>query len=746
MSSPILTLSATHSGRDVPKDPVDVLLSKMTLEEKIGQLQQVDASADPLPDDLIEGVRTGRIGSVINLAQTDACNRLQRVAVEGARLGIPLLMGRDVIHGFRTIFPIPLGQAASWNPDLVKEAARIAALEARSQGVHWTFAPMIDISRDPRWGRIAESLGEDPYLTGLLGSAMVEGFQTDNLSGHGAILACAKHFVGYGASEGGRDYSTTNIPANELRNVYLEPFRRVVEAGAATLMTSFSDLDGVPATANGALLNGVLRADWGFEGLVVSDWNAINELIVHGLCEDSRSAAAEAALAGVDMEMAGDAYARHLAKLIDDGVLSLGLIDSMVERVLRLKQRLGLFDRPYTDAAGFEPLVSNRALDVAYEASVESMVLLKNAGAVLPLRAAELGSIAVIGPLADAPHEQMGTWVFDGQKCDSVTPLQALRQRFGDKIQINYAPGLETSRSHTHQMFEAAEAAVRKSDVALVFLGEESILSGEAHSRADIRLPGAQSELLARVKALGKPVVTIVLAGRPIVLTEDLPHTDSLVYAWHPGTMGGPAISAVLFGDQAPRGKLPVTFPKSVGQIPIYYNHKNTGRPPNASEMILIDDIEVGARQTSLGMSAFYLDDGFEPLFPFGFGLSYGQFELENLELSQPALSLRERLKIRATIKNTGEHSGFETIQLYVRDIAGSLTRPVRELKAFKRVSLEPCQSELVEFELGAAELSFYRRDGSFGPEPGKFCIWVGTSSEGGLEAEFTLDNQLTGS
>jgi beta-glucosidase len=739
MNSPFLTLAAAHTDRDVSEDPVDLLLSRMTLEEKIGQLQQVDASTDPLPDDLIEGVRSGRIGSVINLAQTEACNRLQRVAVEESRLGIPLLMGRDVIHGFRTIFPIPLGQAASWNPDLVRRAARIAALEARSQGIHWTFAPMIDISRDPRWGRIAESLGEDPYLTGLLGSAMVQGFQTDDLSGHGAILACAKHFVGYGASEGGRDYSTTNIPENELRNVYLAPFRRVVEAGAATLMTSFSDLDGIPATANGALLNGVLRTDWGFDGLVVSDWNAINELIVHGLCEDSRRAAAEAALAGVDMEMAGDAYARHLAGLTEEGAVSIGLIDAMVTRVLRLKHRLGLFGRPYTDAAGFDPLVSDRALDVAYEAAIESLVLLKNEGAVLPLSANALGSIAVIGPLADAPHEQMGTWVFDGQKGDSVTPLQALRRKFSGKADVNYAPGLETSRSGSHALFEAAEAAVRKSDIALVFLGEESILSGEAHSRADIRLPGAQAELLARIKALGKPVITVVMAGRPLVLSDTLPQTDALVYAWHPGTMGGPAIASVLFGEEAPRGKLPVTFPKSVGQVPIYYNHKNTGRPPDTSEMVLIDDIEVGARQTSLGMSAFYLDDGFEPLFPFGFGLSFGKCELEDLILSQTSISEEKRLRIRVSVRNIADAAGFETVQLYIRDVAGSLTRPVRELKAFKRVHLRPGQVEVVEFELGAADLSFYRRDGSFGPEPGRFFIWAATHSQDGLKAEFSL-------
>lgn len=736
-SSP--TLSANNASRTASEDPIDVLLSRMTIEEKIGQLQQVDASADPLPEDLIEGVRTGRIGSVINLAQTDACNRLQRVAVEQSRLGIPLLMGRDVIHGFRTIFPIPLGQAAAWNPDIVRRAARVAALEARSQGVHWTFAPMIDISRDPRWGRIAESFGEDPYLTGLLGSAMVEGFQTGDLSGHGAVLACAKHFVGYGASESGRDYSATNIPPNELRNVYLEPFRRVIEAGASTLMTSFSDLDGIPATANGALLNGVLRDEWGFEGLVVSDWNAINELIVHGLCADSRSAAAEAALAGVDMEMAGDAYARNLTSLIDAGVLSVHQLDTMVRRVLSLKQKLGLFQSPYTDASVFAPLVSDAALDVAYEAAVESLVLLKNEGGVLPLQPECLRSIAVIGPLADAPHEQMGTWVFDGQMHDTVTPLHALRQQFGGKVEINYAPGLETSRSRSQELFSSAEAAVRVSDVALVFLGEESILSGEAHSRADIRLPGAQSELLERIKALGKPVVTVVLAGRPLVLTHNLPCTDALLYAWHPGSMGGPAILDVLIGKQAPRGKLPVTFPKSVGQIPIYYNHKNSGRPPNASEMVLIDDIEVGARQTSLGMSAFYLDEGFEPLFPFGFGLSYGNFTVSDLELSQRTIGMHERLLVRALISNTGDRSGIETVQLYVRDIVGSLTRPVKELKAFKRVSLEAGESRVVEFVLSAMDLAFYRRDHSFSPEPGEFNLWVSTSSVGGQETSFKL-------
>lgn len=738
MTQPPLTVD-TRPPPGTGEDRVRALLAAMTLEEKIGQLQQSDASGDPVPDDLIAAIRAGRLGSVINRADLATCNRLQRIAVEESRLGIPLLMGRDVIHGFRTIAPIPLGQAASWNADLVREAARMAALEARSQGVHWTFAPMIDISRDPRWGRIAESCGEDPYLTGLLGVAMVEGFQTADLASPGAIAACVKHFAGYGASESGRDYNTTNIPPNELRNVYLEPFRMAVEAGVASVMTSFSDLDGIPATANAALLDGVLRADWGFEGLVVSDWNAVKELIVHGLCEGPREAALEAASAGVDMEMAGDAYARHLPELLRQGLVSQARIDAMVARVLRLKDALGLFDAPYTQAAGYPALLSAPARDTARRLAAESLVLLKNDADLLPLDPARLTSLAVIGPLAHAPHEQMGTWVFDGQAGDTVTPLTALRERFGERIAIRHAPGLATSRARGTDLFATAEAAVRESDIALVILGEESILSGEAHSRADIRLPGAQSELLARIKALGKPVITVIMAGRPLVLTHDLPHTDALLYAWHPGTMGGPALVDVLFGERAPCGKLPVTFPRAVGQIPIYYNHKNTGRPPDPADMVLIDDIPVEARQTSLGMSAFHLDEGHLPLFPFGFGLSYGQFTLSDLALSGAVMRPDGAIEAHVRVSNSGPRRAHETVQLYIRDIAASLTRPVRELKAFQRVTLSPGESTTISFTLTARDLAFHRRDGSYGAEPGAFRVFVSTSSQGGLEAGFTL-------
>ena len=736
---PTSTLETENPVAQAEHDVVARLLASMTLAEKIGQLQQVDASCEPISEELRVAIAAGRIGAVINRSDPQSCNALQKIAVTESRLGIPLLIGRDVIHGFRSIAPIPIGQAASWNCDLVRKAARVAALEARSQGVNWTFSPMIDIARDPRWGRIAESFGEDPFLTAKLGVAMIKGYQTDHLLNPGAIASCAKHFVGYGASESGRDYNTTNIPTNELRNIYLQPFRQAVEAGVATLMTSFSDLDGVPATANKPLIDGVLRNDWGFDGLVVSDWNAIKELIEHGLSAGPRDAAMEAALAGVDMEMAGDAYASHLESLITAGLVPVHKIDAMVERVLRLKDSLGLFEQPYVDPQHFPPLLSPEALQICYQMAVESFVLLKNDASILPLNAETLKSVAVIGPLADAPHEQMGTWVFDGQATDTVTPLQALRDRFADKATIHFAPGLANSRDRKTALFDEAERVVRDSDVALVFLGEESILSGEAHSRADIRLPGAQSLLLERLKALGKPVITVILAGRPLVLGQDLPNTDALIFGWHPGTMGGPAIVDVLFGDQCPCGKLPVTFPKSVGQVPIYYNHKNTGRPPIPAEIVLIDDIAVGAKQTSLGMSAFYLDDGYQPLFPFGFGLSYGTFELSDLWLSHSGLPADGTLTLQARITNIGNRRGTETVQLYIRDRAASLTRPVRELKAYQRYNLSPGETATVRFSLTADDLSFYRRDGTFGPEPGSFLLWVATHSANGLEGTFEL-------
>ena len=718
---------------------VSDLLAKMTLEEKVGQMSQRHAGVDKPSEVFGAGLRNGRIGAILNLVDVVAVNELQRIAVEESRLGIPLLVGRDVIHGFKTVMPIPLGQAATWNPDLVREGARISALEASAAGVNWTFAPMIDIARDPRWGRIAESIGEDPYLTSRMAVAMVEGFQGEDPAAAGSIAACVKHFAGYGAAESGRDYATTNIPENELRNVYLTPFNAAIDAGAMSLMTSFSDVNGVPATGNAFLLRQVLREEWNFDGFVVSDWNSIGQLAIHGLTADDRGSATEAVTAGVDMEMYGDTYEKNLEAIVSDGDASLAMIDSAVANILRAKLRLGLFDKPYTDASEYPAFGSDAALAAAREAAVQSVVMLKNDAKVLPLSADSLGSIAIIGPLADAPYEQLGTWVFDGDAGLSVTPRQAIESLVGDDIEIRYVEAMDTSRSRDVRPFDKAVEAARASDVVLLFLGEEAILSGEAHSRADIDLPGAQADLVQRIRAAGKPVVAVIQAGRPLTLTNILDEVDAILYAWHPGTMGGPAIADLLFGVRSPSGKLPATFPKMVGQIPIYYNQKNTGKPPKDDEIVHIDDIDERAPQTSLGMSAFHLDAGFRPLYPFGYGLSYGDFRYDDIRTSGPEVAMGEALRVSVELSNHGDSAAEEVVQLYVRDLVGSVTRPVKELKGFKRIRVEPGETVRVEFELHTDSLAFYGRRNELTVEPGEFHVWIGGSSDANLRTQFRI-------
>jgi beta-glucosidase len=727
--------------RDGLEDRVRALLERMTLEDKIGQLNQVEGSgADPVAS-LAEGIRAGQIGSIINQVDPEINAELQRIAVEESRLGIPLLVGRDVIHGFETVAPLPLGQAASWNPDIVRQCARLSALEASAAGVNWTFAPMVDICRDPRWGRIAESFGEDPFLTGVLGVAMVEGFHGDDLTAPDSLVACAKHFVGYGASESGRDYNTTNIPDNELRNVHLPPFRALLEAGTMTLMTSFSDLDGVPATANSNVLRDILRDEWGFDGFVVSDWDSIRQLVVHGLVEDDIEATHAAASAGVDMDMVGSVYLDHLIPLCEQGRIELSRIDEMTANVLRVKLRAGLLDGAVHLSKHLGEPDTADALRIVKEAALQSLVLLQNQGAVLPLDESELSSLAVIGPMADAPVEQMGTWVFDGDPGRSVTPLNALKTMLAGKVEISFTPAMETTRARDEGAFDGAVEAARAADVSLLVLGEEAILSGEAHCRADISLPGAQAELVRRVREVGKPVVAIIMTGRPLVLSGILDQVDGLIFAAHPGSMAGPAIADLLFGHAVPSGKLPVTLPKMVGQIPIYYGHKNTGRPATADSVVQIDDIEPGAAQTSLGMTAFHLDAGHEPLFPFGFGLSYTTFEYGDLALDRPSIAMGEALCVDVTVCNCGKVPGTEIVQLYIRDRVGSVTRPVRELKGFTRVALRPGEERRVRFELHTNELGFYRRDKSFGAEPGEFDVWVGGDSNATLHAGFRIES-----
>jgi len=734
------TTFATSLGEsNLVEQRIQELLDQMSIEEKIGQMNQVNGNDDFVAEDLRQDLKSGRVGSILNVVNVETVNEMQRIAVEESRLGIPLMIGRDVIHGFKTVMPIPLGQAATWNPDVVRAGAEVAASEAAATGVNWTFAPMIDISRDARWGRIAESFGEDPYLTSELGVAMVQGFQGDDLSSKFTIAACAKHFAGYGASESGRDYATTNIPENELRNVYLRPFHAAVEAGVVTLMTSFSDLNGVPASGNAFLLDTVLRGEWAFDGFVVSDYNSIHQLAIHGFTENDKESAYEAAAAGVDMEMAGPAYRGHLAELVAEGRIAEDQIDTAVANILRAKFRLGLFDHPYTDPTQFPTAGSELALRTAKAAAQQSIVLLKNENQVLPLARDEIKSVAVIGPLADAPYEQMGTWVFDGEVDLSVTGLQGIRDLLGDAVDVRFVRAMETSRSKVSESFDEAVATAADVDRVILFLGEEAILSGEAHSRANIDLPGAQVELVQRIAATGTPVVAVILAGRPLTLTNIVDHVDAILYAWHPGSMGGPAIAEILFGVASPSGKLPATFPKMVGQIPIYYNQKNTGKPPRHEEIVHIDDIDAHAPQTSLGMSAFHLDAGFEPLFPFGFGLSYGDFAYDNIRVSQDEVVTGDTVTISADLRNSGEMAAVEVVQLYVRDLVGNVTRPMRELKGFQRVALEPGESTSVEFALDTDDLAFFGRDNRMLLEAGEFHVWIGGSSATQLRTGFQL-------
>ena len=722
-----------------PKDRARALLGQMTLTEKIGQMSQVEAGHGHPPDYLGERLRAGLIGSVINNVNVEIVNELRRIAVEESRLGIPLLVGRDVIHGFKTVLPIPLGQAATWNPLLAKEGARVAALEAARFGVNWTFAPMVDISRDPRWGRIAESFGECVLLTSRMGVAMVEGFQGEKLADTGSIAACAKHFAGYGAVESGRDYATTNVPDTKLRNVYFRPFHAAVDAGVSTLMTSFSDLNGVPATGNSYILDDVLRGEWAFDGFVVSDWDSVRQLQIHGLTEDDRESALVAATAGVDMEMAGDAYSNHLQGHVEEGSVSEAQIDVAVMRILRVKFELGLFENPYTDPGRLPAIADERAMNAARDSALQSVVLLKNQNGILPLSEKKLDSIAVIGPLADAPYEQLGTWIFDGDESLSVTPLRAIRDLVGHEVDIQYVRAMENSRSRFNEEFYAAVYAARAADAVLLFLGEESILSGEAHSRADINLPGDQVELVRRVRSAGKPVVAVILAGRPLTLSNIIEEVDAILYAWHPGAMGGPAIADLVFGREVPSGKLPVTFPRLVGQIPIYYSQKNGGKPPSADNVVHIDDIDTFAPQTSLGMSAFHLDTCYTPLFPFGHGLSYTKFEYSNFRVSEAEVPLGGTIAISADLTNCGDSEGEEVVQLYTRDLVASITRPVKELKGFTRVRLLPGESKSVTFELHTDDLAFFGRDGKRTVEPGLFHVWIGGSSNTDHRSEFRI-------
>ncbi|MDD2797691.1 MAG: beta-glucosidase BglX [Bacteroidales bacterium] len=725
-----LTVFASKKSED---EKIEKILSQMTIEEKVGQMNQQNFNA--LDDNLINQLKNGQIGSLLNISDKTAIDKIQRIAKTESRLGIPLIMGRDVIHGFKTIFPIPLGQAASFNPSIVESGARIAAIEASSAGINWTFTPMLDISRDARWGRIAESLGEDTYLASILGAAMVKGFQTNDLSNPTSIASCVKHFVGYGAAEGGRDYNSTNIPPYLMRNVYLPTFEASIKVGAATVMTSFNDNDGIPSSGNKYLLRNILRDEWKFDGFVVSDWGSMEEMITHGFAKDRKQVAQLSANAGLDMEMQSGTYMENLPQLVKEGKVSVKVINDAVRNILRIKFRLGLFDKNYTEKNVPSEFYSPDHLLMAKKAAVQSAILLKNDNNTLPLKKGL--KVAIIGPLADAPHDQLGTWVLDAEKSHTITPLKALQTDYPD-VQYVYEPALAFSRDLNKEHFSKAVIAAQKSDVAIVFLGEESILSGEAHSLSNINLIGVQSELLEAVKSVGKPVVLVIIAGRPLTIERDLKNADAVLYIFHPGKMGGPAIMDLIFGKENPSGKLPVTFVREVGQIPMYYNHNNTGRPA-IGRVTRLNEIPVEAIQHSLGNTSFYLDSGNEPLYPFGYGLSYSRFEYSNLSLSAQQIKMGDSITIRATLRNNSDVDGTEVAQLYVQDIVGSIIRPVKELKGFRRVLLKANESKVIEFVLSANDLAFWGLDRTLKAESGDFNVWIGGSSVAPLKATFTL-------
>ena len=716
---------------------VDRMITQMTIDEKIGQMSQLDGSSFGTEEQLKKAVRDGRCGSLLNYFGVEKVNEIQRIALKESRLGIPLIIGRDVIHGYRTIFPIPLAMASSWNPEIVKKASRIAAIEASSQGIRWTFAPMIDITWDPRWGRIAEGCGEDPILASSMARAMVEGFQGDSLNGPSSIAACAKHYAGYGFSEGGRDYNTTYITEPVLRNVVLKPFREARDAGVQTFMSAFNDLNGIPASGNEFTLRQILRNEWKFDGIVVSDWASIVEMVVHGFCTDEKDAASKAIKAGVDMEMVSTSYFDNIKKLLELKKITMDQIDESVRNILRVKFRMGLFDNPFVDPEAENKILDPSFLDHARTVARQSAILLKNSENTLPL-SSKITSVAIIGPLADSPRDQLGTWCFDGKAENSVTPLKAIRDLLGDK-KINYVKGLKYSRDKNTDQFNEAVSEAKKSDAVIYFGGEEWVLSGEGQSRGEINLPGAQSELISLLAQTGKPLIVVIMAGRPLAIGNELDNSDALLYAWHGGTMAGAAIADLLFGKVSPSGKLPVTFVKGSGQIPFYYYHNNTGRPSTRKSWIPIDSIPSENPQTSLGYKSYQLDYGFTPLLPFGFGLTYTTFAYSDLTLSSLSMSMNGSITVRSTIANTGSFDADEIVQLYVRDRVGSITRPVKELKGYRRIHLMKGEKAVVEFTLNATDLEFFNGKVT-AAEPGEFDVWVGPNSNEGLHGEFIVE------
>jgi len=720
----LAAVAPVHSQRprNVERE-VNALLARMTLAEKLGQLQQLDGEANGnFRPEHLDLARKGLLGSTLNVRGVAKTNQLQRVAMTESRLKIPLLFGFDVIHGYRTIFPIPVGEAASWDPMLAERSAAVAAQEANNAGLHWTFAPMLDIARDARWGRITEGAGEDPFLGAAFAAARVRGFQGSDYSAPDRVLACAKHWVAYGAAEGGRDYDTTDLSENVLRGIYFPPFKAAVDAGVGTFMSSFNAINGVPASANAFTLTKVLRQEWKFDGFVVSDYTSVRELINHGVAANEEQAAAAALNAGVDMEMVSRSYNQFGPQLIEQRKLTMATVDEAVRRILRIKYRLGLFDKPYADEARESgSLLRPDSLRLARDAAARSMVLLKNERGVLPLEK-NVKSIAVIGPLADDRRAPLGPWNGDGREENTVTMLAGIKASVPAETKVGYAKGCDI-KGDSDAGFTEAVALAKESDVALVFVGESDEMGGEAASRSSLDLPGRQMDLVKAIQTSGKPTVVVLVNSRPLTIGWIVDNVPSILVAWMGGSQAGNAIADVVFGDVNPSGKLPVTFPRTVGQVPIYYNHLNTGRPPEEQNKY----------------SSKYLDVPWTPQFPFGFGLSYTTFKLSNLQVSAPRIRATDKLTVSVDVENSGQRVGDEVVQLYIRDVVASMSRPVKELKGFQRVTLRPGEKRRVEFTLSHDHLAFWNREMRFVVEPGEFRVMVGSNSRDVIEAKFEV-------
>ncbi len=708
---------------------VDSVLKLMTLDEKIGQMvlytSDWDVTGPKIKSGYLDDIRKGNCGNIFNAHTVAYVRKLQKTAVEESRLGIPLLFGYDVIHGHKTIFPISLGESASWDLEAIEKGARVAAIEAAASGINWTFAPMCDISVEPRWGRVSEGAGEDPYLGSKIAAARVRGFQgkDNNLSDSLTILACVKHFAAYGAPQAGRDYNTVDMSKRVFLDTYLPPYKAAIDAGAMSVMTSFNELDGVPSTGNKYLLTDLLRNELGFKGLVVTDYTSINEMVNHGVARDEADAGLLALRAGVDMDMQGEVYFKYLKKQVEEGLVDEELINNAVRRILRVKFLLGLFDDPYkycNEAREKKLIYAPEHLEAAFDVAKKSMVLLKNDQQVLPLKKNE--KIAVIGELAASKRDLLGSWKAAGDWEFMNSVLDELKA-YNGATNVIYAEGCKTT-GNDKSGFDAAISAARSAGKIVMVIGENADWSGEASSRTSIKVPGVQTELLEKLKALNKPVIVVLMNGRPLDLSYESELADALIETWYPGTMGGKAITHVLFGEYNPSGKLTMTFPLNLGQVPVYYYAKNTGRP------IYLPNPKYKSR---------YIDAPNDPLYPFGYGLSYTTFEYSDLRLSSNELKENGELKATVTIKNTGTRDGEEVVQCYVRDLVGSITRPVKELKGFEKISLKAGESKNVTFSITPAMLAFHRLDMSYGTEPGDFKLFVGGNSRDVKETTFKL-------